>query len=323
MDRVGFDLDSARAALATVPPAAEPPPEATVPSTAPPPPGKAPVITRLAVPDAAVDAYLLVGTDTRRETPGGHADSVMLLLLPTDGTDPMLVSFPRNLLLPTPCGGASRKLKDVLAGCGEVVSGPELLALTLADYTGIDIDHFALVSLEGFRRVIDRLGGVTICVPHPVRDRTTGTGKLALPAGCTNADGTQATAWVTSRTTEELVNGRWRALPTTALDRDARQRQVLLQVLHKVRSVGSFADFGTLVSGLADAVSLDETLGFGDAVALAWRLRGLDGERLRFFGIPTRAATVAGEFVLLPTTPFAPLLLEHWPAASTWAVGAG
>ena len=77
-------------------------------------------------------------------------------------------------------GGRARRVNAALNGCGEAASGPELVAITVADFTGIQPDHFALFDLEDFTRVIDAFGGTEICVENPVRER-----KPNIPAGCT------------------------------------------------------------------------------------------------------------------------------------------
>jgi len=314
--RVAFDPAAVRESLAatsttpatTTPPATSPGATTTTTTTLPP--------DRLAVPDDAMDAYLLVGTDTRARNPAGHADSFLLFLRPAGG-DPMLVSLPRNLLVASPCGG-ERKLKDALEGCGGA-SGPEVLAVTVEDFTGIPIDHFAVVSLAGVRDLVDRLGGVRLCVPVPMRDRTTGT-TFELPAGCSAVDGATAVGWATSRTTEAFRDGVWVAEATTALDRDHRQRDLLLQLLGKLKGFDSVTSLGALAGDLAGTFVLDDTLSLPDAVALAWSLRSLRPEAVHTLTIPTVSASHDGVYVLLPARPFARVLIDAYPPATAWVV---
>ena len=45
--------------------------------------------------------------------------------------------------------------------------------LTVEVNTGVFIDHYAVVNFEGFRDMVDALGGVDICLPQAVDDPTT------------------------------------------------------------------------------------------------------------------------------------------------------
>ncbi|NED58949.1 LytR family transcriptional regulator, partial [Micromonospora aurantiaca] len=49
-------------------------------------------------------------------------------------------------------------------------AGPTCTWKTLESLTGIHIDHFVQVDFAGFKRMVDALGGVEICVDKPVND---------------------------------------------------------------------------------------------------------------------------------------------------------
>ena len=38
--------------------------------------------------------------------------------------------------------------------------------MAVEDFTGVEIDHFAVFDFEGFKAIIDRVGGVEICVDY-------------------------------------------------------------------------------------------------------------------------------------------------------------
>ncbi len=263
-----------------------------------------------AVPAAEVDylSVLLIGSDLS----GSLADVIMLAVVPDDGTDPMLVSLPRDLYLPNRCTQSYTKLNANLAGCGDEVNGPTLLALAVTDFTGIDIDHFALFTFEGFEEIIDTVGGVEICVDYAVRDSKS---DLDLPAGCTQATGAQALAWVRSRRTQELVDGRWRTMEDVSdLSRNERQQDVLLQMLSKMSEFSSPADFTKTVRSLTNAFTLDDQLGIADAISLAWDLRDIDPSSFVSLHIPVEnQRTPGGASILVPLEPFDRLLAEGYP----------
>ncbi|MDH5372573.1 MAG: LCP family protein, partial [Acidimicrobiia bacterium] len=107
------------------------------------------------LPDELFTSYLLVGSDLS----GALADAIILVLLPEDDSPPILASLPRDLYLPSLCTDSYARINAALGGCRGVATGPELLSLTVEDFTGVAVDHFAQVDFSGFRRVVDVLGG--------------------------------------------------------------------------------------------------------------------------------------------------------------------
>ncbi|MEA3502616.1 MAG: LCP family protein [Actinomycetota bacterium] len=309
IERVEFDIAEARERL-IVPAAAD------SESAAEPEHDATPTPTYQAI---AYDTILAIGSDARSEEvkqslkdqgidaqEDAFADAVLLWLVPRNGGDPILVSLPRDLLIVNPCTGEETKLDRTLAGCGDDISGPELVALTVEDYTGIGIDHFAMFEFDAFVEIIDALGGIEICVEHATRH---GTMDL-FPAGCSISDGTTALVWMRSRTTQEFIDGEWRFIEGVSdLDRVERQQTLMFGMLAKLKSMRSPADLAGLAGGLGDAIVLDESLSMGDAVAMAWDLRSVPSSRIRRIVVPTEpAVTEDGSFALRGLVPFRDLL---------------
>src|SRR5439155_21927046 len=44
--------------------------------------------------------------------------------------------------------------------------GPQLMAETIANLTGLPIDHYLYVDLAGFQNIVQTLGGVDLCIPQ-------------------------------------------------------------------------------------------------------------------------------------------------------------
>lgn len=264
-----------------------------------------------AIPSAEGDflSMLIVGSDES----GSLADVVILAIIPASGEDPVMVSIPRDLYVNNPCTNSLDKINANLAGCPERgIEGPTLLSLAVRQFTGIHVDHFALFDFDGFEAIVDQVGGVEICVDYPVRDSKA---DLQLPAGCTNATGAQALAWVRSRQTQELVDGRWRTMEGVSdLVRNQRQQDVIIQVFAELSRLESFEDLTRAVAGLTGAFRIDDRLGMGDALGLMWGLRGIDLDNLERIEIPVAdELTASGESVLVPVVPFDQVLGEVFP----------
>ncbi len=299
IERVEFDLGGSRAALVTITTSTTIAEGSDVLEVVPTTQAPAAPLQRI-----EYESFLVVGSDERSEEhpqEGIFADAVLLYLAPADG-DPVLVSLPRDLLVSNPCTHSLVKLNSLLAGCEGAASGPELIGIAVEDFTGIAVDHFGVIGFEGLVRAVDELGGIELCTEHALRE---GSFEF-LPAGCSRVDGVIALRYVSSRTTQELVDGEWHFVEGVSdLTRAGRQQDVLIAMLRQAKGVKTPDALADLVGSLADAVILDEGLSMGEAVDLAWELRGTPPDRIRRLVLPVESAvTDDGEFALRATMPF-------------------
>lgn len=308
LQRVPVDAGGARDRLADRTELPTLPDEAEVVIVTPEPSGTASpeVDTRSESPlssdDDAYRSFLVIGSDERAGLGGSRADVMIMGLLPTDGSAPIMFSLPRDLWLDDPCRGGQQRINAAYNGCGESANGFELSSIVVEDFTGIAVDHVVAIDFEGFKQVINAVGGVRICVDNPVREG----GTLDLPAGCTMADGDTALAWVRSRKTQEFVDGQWRTMPgVNDLTRNRRQQQLMLQLLGRVGSFDTLGNLYSFAGGVSDSVTLGADLSLFDGARLAWNLRGRADE-VRRLSIPVfDTVTSGGAQVLLPIEPFA------------------
>jgi len=272
----------------------------------------------------AVEAFLIIGSDQRDETgESRRADVILLFILPAGDGNPILVSIPRDLYLPNPCTGQPSRVNANLNGCGDFVTGPEQLAVAVEDFTGIDIDHFVVFDFDGFRAVIDRVGGVAVCVDNPVRDLNVQPTQLDLPAGCSTLGGDMALSWVRSRKTQELVGGEWRTITTVNdLARNQRQQDLILQALSRLKSFTDISELTALVEEVADSFTIDEGITLGQAIGTAWSLKSLDLARIvRPILEVANFIDPNGAYVLVPTKSFEDVIVAADPTAAPLFAG--
>jgi LCP family protein required for cell wall assembly len=117
-------------------------------------------------------------------------------------------------------------------------AGQRAAVATVEALTGVHIDHFAAVNLYGFYELAKVLGGVEVCLKHPVHDVNSG---ADFPAGYQHLDAAQALAFVRQRD----------GLPNGDLDRTHRQQAFLDSVMHQLRQEGVLDDL-TKISALLD-----------------------------------------------------------------------
>ena len=265
-----------------------------------------------APPDGGLeyDTVLAIGSDFDPNDPdrqeGIYADALLLYLAPANGDDPVLASLPRDLLVTNPCTGTTTKLNRTIEGCGDEVSGADLVALVVEDFTGVPIDHYATFDFDGFVAVVDAVDGVEICVEYALRE-----GSLdLLPAGCSVVDGIGALRWIRSRTTQQFVGGEWRFVEGVSdVARTRRQQQLMVALLARLNEMRSPAGLAAAAEQLGGTLALDDSFSLAEAVAMVWDLRGTAGSRIRLIIVPTEPIVLDdGSFALRATIPFAELI---------------
>ncbi|HEX3212324.1 MAG TPA: LCP family protein, partial [Actinomycetota bacterium] len=179
---------------------------------------------------------LVVGSDTRQglrdggfgDAAGQRSDVIILVHLVPAARHAAVLSIPRDLYVPVAGTGGSAKINSAFN------HGPGQLVQTIQQSFGIPVNHYLLVNFDGFREVVDALGGVPLYFPRPVRDSNDGHNEsgLNIPrTGCQRLGGNQALALARSRYFQYQDRaGRWHGDPATDLGRIRRQ-QTMLRVL--------------------------------------------------------------------------------------------
>ncbi|MFE7560697.1 LCP family protein [Kitasatospora sp. NPDC057500] len=251
---------------------------------------------------------LLVGLDARSDTPttgsaakapawragAARSDTMMLLHLSEDRRSATLVSLPRDTWVPVP-GHGEAKLNAAYSW-----GGPALMTETVQNLTGIRVDHLAVIDWNGFRALTDAVGGVDITVPRTIE----GVGEArAWEAGTHHMDGATALLYVRERY----------GLPGGDLDRTKRQQNFLRALMLKVMDSGTLAGparLGGLLGTVGEVVSVDDRLSNTDLFQLAWSLRPLRADDVRFLNAPFGGYATRGEQSVV--------LLADRPAERLW-----
>ncbi len=181
-----------------------------------------------------------LSTGDTADAGGERSDTIILVHIPRTGPT-TVVSLPRDSYVPIPGQGRDKLNAAFAAG------GPKLLTQTVESATGLHIDHFAKIGFGGFSNVVDALGGIDMCLSHPMDDPKAG---INLAAGCRHLTGPQALGYVRSRAT-----------PRADLDRMQDQRQFLSTLLNRVTSPSTLANpfrLWPVATGMASGVQVDK-----------------------------------------------------------------
>ena len=172
--------------------------------------------------------------------------------------------------------------QDQLAFLGNE-AGRAAAVATVEKLTGVHIDHFAEVNLDGFYELAKVLGGVEVCLRHPVYDVKSG---ADFRAGYQHLDAAQALAFVRQR--DGLANG--------DLDRTHRQQAFLDSVLHELRTEGVISDVTRAEALLSVAKRYVITDSGWNLLDFAAQARDLTSANLIFHTLPIQGyATIDGQ----------------------------
>ncbi|MEV1286690.1 LCP family protein [Micromonospora sp. NPDC049679] len=217
--------------------------------------------------------YLLIGSDQRGNPghgSGERADTILIVHIPTGLKHAYLVSVPRDLLAPIPpdphsgYGGGADKINAAFQYGGGGPAGARLLSAAVSELTGLRFDGAAIVNFSGFRKVIDLLGGVTVCVDTDVRSIHTG---QLFSAGCHEMGGGQALDYARQRY----------GLPDGDYDRQRHQQQIVKAIMEKAGTGKALANpvkLDQLIRTIGSAVTVDTNgVPSQDLVRALWGLR--------------------------------------------------
>ncbi len=149
---------------------------------------------------------LLLGVDTREgDTDPSRSDTIILAYVDPLEKHVNLLSIPRDLLVTQAGGFGQAKMSDVYAN-GEINKyvdptrgGIALVRDTIEQNFRIQIDYYAQVDFNGFKKIVDAFGGVTVDNPYPIKDDEYPTEdyqftRVFFPAGIQHLYGEQALA---------------------------------------------------------------------------------------------------------------------------------
>jgi LCP family protein required for cell wall assembly len=124
------------------------------------------------------------------------ADSIHLIGINAARRSATILGIPRDSYVDIP-GHGRQKINNAL-----FLGGPELVVQTVEQLAGVEVDHYFLTSFEGFRHMIEEVGGIDVEIPYPMSDAASG---AVFPAGPQLLDGPQALAFARNR--KDVPNG--------------------------------------------------------------------------------------------------------------------
>ena len=300
-----------------------PPPSPSLPSSPPPlftpSPTPSPIPTilsplALGTPfpvSKEVINILLAGAD-RREGASFRTDALIIVSIRPGDRLVTLISIPRDLYVEIP----DWKMQRINAAFphGELVGypggGAGLLKDTILLNLGVPIDHVVMVEFDGFRRVIDALGGIEVPMACPfteyrkVESEETGERErvlVTLGPGIVPMDGDTALWYARSR------------LLSNDFDRGRRQQELLRAMYAKALQRNMISQAAKLFREFEGWITTDMQI--GDILRLTPLALDIRAARIRSYFIAgplvTPWITPSGGSVLLPNEAAIEAMLEE------------
>ncbi|WBB78398.1 LCP family protein [Micromonospora sp. WMMD882] len=249
--------------------------------------------------DGPID-MLLLGVDARADSGDDvRADSIIMLHIPASHDQAYLISIPRDTEAHIPAfektgfPGGTDKINAAfqfgMRNGGGWSGGAQLMAQTIRKMTGVSFDGAAIINFGGFKKVIDALGTVRICVSQEVTSyhmklvdgkpmwnaAAKKTGKEMKPVvhkkGCREMEGWEALDY--SRQRYGLKNSDY--------DRQQNQQQLIKAMAKKAIDDGVMTNpmkLKRLMEAAGDTLVLDT--GRAEMADLVFTMRGVTANEL-------------------------------------------
>jgi LCP family protein required for cell wall assembly len=210
---------------------------------------------------------LLIGAD---EQNGGHnTDTMITVSIDPASGQVVMFTLPRDTVdVPVPPGPArnvwgsvyagkinsfwvaARNRSDVFPGATPKARGYNGLKAIIGNLYGLDIQYYVEVNFDGFRKVVDALGGVTINVQVPVLDDNFPKAgghreRLFVPAGVQHMTGDEALDYARSRKS------------TSDFERGARQQRLIVSLRQQLDISSVLKNVNPLAEAIGQSLRTD------------------------------------------------------------------
>lgn len=271
--------------------------------------------TPVAMPELGVDeaiTFALLGSDSRGSK-YFRTDTVVIAAVWPKRGQASLISIPRDLWVNIPVVGMNRVNTAYEFGelYGYPGGGAQSLKDTLLYNLGIRVDHIAMVDFNGFRRVVDTLGGIEVPVycaytdwrlksPDLNPEYESNWALYTAGPGLIRMDGDLALWYARSRK------------KSNDFDRGRRQQEVLRAMYGQSIKADLIRNLPQLYTDLNETVKTD--LSLNDLLALAPMSLHLKNADIRSYYLTAPLVqswvTPGGAYVLLPNTDAISIMMQ-------------
>ncbi|AMV12299.1 transcriptional regulator [Geobacillus thermoleovorans] len=227
---------------------------------------------------------LLVGVENQYHDEEGRSDVVMLLTVNPKTNKVYLLSIPRDTRVYIPSEGRKDKITHSYSH-----GGIQSTIAAVNELIDVPIDYYVTTDFDGFQKIVDSLGGVTVDVPFTFKAQLTGSLKWhTFHKGKQELNGNEALAYVRMRKSD----------PRGDFGRNERQKQVIRAIIDKSTSITSLPKLDDVIADLGDHVRTNippsDLLSF---IYVYQKMKNADVENLHLKGYDE---TINGVYYYIP-----------------------
>jgi LCP family protein required for cell wall assembly len=190
---------------------------------------------------------LLLGTAGKGKPGQNLTDTIMIASIDTKNKKIALLSLPRDFYANISGTSYSTKINSIYQYGLSQKEGAEPIKKTVEEITGLPIHYFIILDFDGFKKIIDDIGGINVSVEKDILDsRYPGPNysyeTFEIKKGLHQMDGDIALKYVRERHDD----------PEGDFGRAKRQQQVMQSAKNKIFSVKTFLNPMTLNNFLTD-----------------------------------------------------------------------
>jgi polyisoprenyl-teichoic acid--peptidoglycan teichoic acid transferase len=231
-------------------------------------------------------SILLMGVETYSSGGTvGRSDSLIVATLNPKDQTMKLLSIPRDTRVFIPEKNITDKINHAY-----VYGQKELTIETVEQLLQIPIDYYATVSFEGFKNIIDEIGGVTVEVPFDFWEEsdTRPRRKIYFKEGEMKLNGEEALAYARMRKRD----------PRGDFGRNERQKQIIVAAIDKLKSPSIVFKIDDIAKHIGENV--ETNLSISKALALQKVYSNLDSSKIEKLSISGNDLYIDGVYYFDP-----------------------
>ena len=215
----------------------------------------------------------------------GRTDSLMFATVNPKTQKISLMSIPRDSRVPI-----VGKNKEDKINAAHAYGGEEMAIKTVEGFLKVPVDHYLKIDFQGFKGIVDAVGGVTVDVPFDFWERSDVDyyKKIEFKQGQQELNGEEALAYVRMRKQD----------PNGDYGRAARQRQLLAAVVQKLNSTSTVFKIKDLTA--VDGKYIKTDIPISDGLALYKKLSGFDPSTIQTLKLEGEDKKIGGIYYFLP-----------------------
>ncbi len=230
-------------------------------------------------------SILLMGVeDYASEGSGGRADTIMVATFNPDLKTMKLLSIPRDTKVYIPSKDKYDKINHSFN------SGKDSTIETVEDFLDIPIDYYATVNFEGFKTIIDEIGGVDVEVPFDFWEYTDGwpREKIYFTKGLSHLNGEEALAYARMRKRD----------PNGDFGRNDRQKQIISAMVDSIVSPKNLLKIDDIAKHASD--NIETNVKVGQAISFITEFKSFSSESITNLTLEGKNDSSSGIYYFVP-----------------------